>query len=116
MQKKILLLCAFSSIISYSANASETTTPIPNKNSAAGQIMRNDYYRNLTFSDFGKDYSKFKNFLQKKYGLNYSLTTSFTPQYGSPSGKQTGLQTIVYPAITWEMFNNAYGQMTLKEI
>ena len=115
MKKQILLACAFSTVFSFSAKAMETTnTPIPHKNSAAGRIMRSDYYRHLSFSDIGNKYSSFKDYLQKKYGLNYSLTTSFTPQYGAPSGKQAGFQTIIYPAITWEMFNNKYGQMTLN--
>ena len=115
MKKQILLALSFSGILSFSALASETiTTPIPHKNSAAGKIMNSDYRRHLSFSEIGNDYSKFKDYLQKKYGLNYSLTASFTPQYGAPSGKQAGFQTIVYPAITWEMFNNNYGQMTLN--
>ena len=115
MQNKLLLACAFLSIISFSANASDTNvTPIPPKNSAMGRIMRSNHYRYLSFSDLGENYSNFKDYLQKKYGLSYSLTASFTPQYGAPSGKQTGFQTIVYPALTWEMFNNNYGQMTLN--
>ncbi len=115
MKKQLLLACVFSGLIIFSADASQTnTTPVPHKNSAKGRIMRADNNRRLSFSDFGKDYSDFKDYLQKKYGLSYSLTTSFTPQYGAPSGKEAGFQTIVYPAITWEMFNNRYGQMTLN--
>jgi hypothetical protein len=116
MRKQLLLACALSSIFTFSAaNAIETnTTPVPHKNSAMGRIMRSDNNRHLSFSDFGKEYSNFKDYLQKRYGLSYSLTTSFTPQYGSPSGKEAGFQTIVYPAITWEMLNNRYGQMTLN--
>ncbi|MBR1948161.1 MAG: carbohydrate porin [Alphaproteobacteria bacterium] len=115
MQKKLLLAAAISTVLTFSATASETSlTPVPHKKSAAGRIMNANRYHHLSFTDLGNEYTNFKDFLQKKYGLSYSLTASFTPQYGAPSGKSTAFQTIVYPAITWEMFNNKYGQMTLN--
>lgn len=115
MQKKLLLTIALSTIFTFSATANEINyTPVPNKKSAAGKILNANHYHHLNFTDFGNKYTSFKDYIQKKYGLNYSLTASFMPQYGSPSGKSTAFQTIVYPAITWEMFNNNYGQMTLN--
>lgn len=114
MQKKLLLTCSLSLFFSFSALASDNFTPLPNNKSAAGRILNAKHHHHLTFSELGNKYTDFKDFLQKKYGLNYSLTASFMPQYGAPSGKSTAFQTIIYPAITWEMFNNQYGQMTLN--
>ena len=115
MTKKIILACILSPIIAFSASASETaSSPIPHQNSGSGRILKSDYLRHLNFSNLGKEYSNFKDYLQKKYNLSYSLTASFTPQYGAPSGKSTAFQSLIYPSISWEMFNNRYGQMTLN--
>ena len=114
MKKKLLLTCSLVLLLNFPVQASDNLTPIPNSKSAAGRILKAKQHHHRTFSEIGNEYTNFKDFLEKKYGLNYSLTTSFMPQYGSPSGKSTAFQTIVYPAITWEIFNNNYGQMTLN--
>lgn len=115
--KKHLLLTACSAIIAsfaFSAQAADTTNALPHEKSAEGRIHTSDFYRHLSFSNLGNKYSDFKDYLQKKYGFGYSLTASFTGQYGAPSGKSTALQTILYPAITWNLFNNNYGNATLN--
>lgn len=115
MSKKLLLTYALYLFLIYPTLASASNnTPIPNKKSAAGKIMNSNHFHHLNFTDFGNKYTDFKDFLQKKYKLNYSVTGSFMPQYGAPSGKSTAFQTIIYPAVTWEIFNNPYGQMTLN--
>ena len=115
MNKHFFTICTALSLFSSLSYATDNTTnALPHQKSAQGRNMISDYYRKLSFTDFGKEYSDFKDYLQKNYGLNYSLTTSFTGQYGAPSGKQAGLQTILYPAITWQMFNNSYGNATLN--
>ena len=101
MKKKLLLTCSLVLLLNFPVQASDNLTPIPNSKSAAGRILKAKQHHQLTFSEIGNKYINFKDFLEKKYGLNYSLTTSFMPQYGSPSGKSTAFQTIVYPAITW---------------
>ncbi len=118
MKKSHLAYAVFSiSIISFSsisAQANDTSSAMPHQESAEGRIQISEYYRHLSFSKLGQDYSDFKDYLQNKYGLGYSLTASFTGQYGAPGGHNTAIQTILYPAITWEMFNNEYGNATLN--
>ncbi len=113
--KKILFLLTVTTLLSaHLALADDTTNPLPHQESAKGRVQIANHYHHLGFTDFGNEYTSFKDYLQKKYGLGYSLTSSFTAQYGAPSGKQAGLQTILYPAITWNMFNNQYGNATLN--
>ena len=52
--------------------------------------------------------------MQNNYGVGYSVDISFMPQYGSPSGEKTAFQTIVYPSLTWQMFDNEYGNATMN--
>lgn len=82
--------------------------------SAKQRVASNDVQRNRTFTDLGDDYTDFKNRLQKEYGLGYALDVSYLPQYGAPNGNKTAFQTMVYPSITWETFNNEYGTGTLN--
>ena len=115
MKKTLALLTGLSvSLASYSAAATDTSNALPHQESAEGRVQISENYRRLSFSRLGKTYSDFKDYLQKKYGLGYSLTASFTGQYGAPGGHNTALQTILYPAITWDMFNNEYGSATLN--
>jgi len=115
MSKRIIIPATILlSLTSNLASASETTNALPHQQSAAGKINISDTYRHLTFSNFGKKYSDFKDYLQNKYGFGYSLTASFTGQYGAPGGHKTALQTILYPAISWTLFNNHNGTAILN--
>lgn len=76
---------------------------------AAGQIRRNH-----DFTDLGKDYTDFKNYLSKEYGFDYSVDVSYMGQRGAPSGKKSSYQTIIYPSFTWTTFQNEYGTGTLN--
>ena len=116
MKKSVLLLSCLTLLSAFPVQAQQTSTSnaLPHHDTAKGRNRLSHYYRHLTFTDLGKEYSDFKDNLQKNYGLDYSLTASFMGQYGSPSGKQTAFQTILYPAITWNMFNNDYGNATLN--
>lgn len=69
---------------------------------------------NLSFSQLGKDYTEFKNYLSKKFGFNYAVDISYMPQRGTPSGHKTAFQTMIYPSFSWQMFNNEYGNGTLN--
>ena len=116
MKTKLLISSALISAILYSPSsfAENISNALPHQESAKGRVKISETYRRLNFSNLGKDYSDFKDFLQKEYGIGYSLTASFTGQYGSPSGKETAFQTILYPALTWTMFNNNYGNASLN--
>lgn len=115
MKKTLLLLTAVSaSICNFSAHASDVSNAMPHQESAEGRVLLSQNYRHLSFSDLGEKYSDFKDYLQKKYGFGYSLTASFTGQYGAPGGRNTALQTILYPAFTWNMFNNENGNANLN--
>ena len=55
------------------------------------------------------DYSMFKYWLNKNYGLDYGVDVSVMPQRGAPSGKYNAVQAYVYPYLTWTTFKNEYG-------
>ena len=112
LSSSALFLC-FLSNTSF-ATSTDNSNAIPHQLSAEGRVGISENYRHMTFTDLGEKYSSFKDYLQKKYGFGYSLTASFTGQYGAPSGKNTALQTILYPAISWNLFNNHYGNATLN--
>lgn len=59
-------------------------------------------------------YSSFKSNLVNNYDLAYNLNYSVMPQYGSPSGKHTAVQSLFMPSITWTNFQNEYGTGTLN--
>ena len=54
----------------------------------------------------GEDYLSFKNWLNKEYNLDYSLTYSVLGQRTSPSGHNNAVQSYLYPSITWTTFEN----------
>ncbi len=60
------------------------------------------------FAEFeiAKDYQNFKNELNKKTGITYSLDASFLPQRGAPNGKGTAWQSQYYGTIGWNAFNS----------
>ena len=58
------------------------------------------------FSSFGQDYIDAKNFITDKLGLQVGLDISYTAQRLSPSGKQTAIQGMYYPYITWALFQD----------
>lgn len=70
--------------------------------------------RNFTFSDFGRDYGEFKNYLNREYGFDYSFDVSYMPQRGAPNGRKTAYQTLISPSFTWTAFDNEYGTGTLN--
>lgn len=81
---------------------------------ANARTLANSELRNLKFSKLGQDYTDFKNFLAANYGINYSLDISYMGQRAAPNGKKNAMQTYISPSITWNMFDNEYGQMSLN--
>lgn len=117
MQKLALtaLSTALALILSAPQALSASNQPLaPTGRSAKQRVAASQHKRALTFSEIGDDYSALKDYLQKEYGLGYALDISYMPQYGTPSGKGTAFQTMIYPSVTWEMFNNSYGSATLN--
>lgn len=55
------------------------------------------------------DYSMFKYWLNKNYGIDYGIDTTIMPQRGAPSGKYNAVQAYIYPYLTWTAFKNEYG-------
>ena len=90
------------------------TQKVRKNRSATQRIAASEHRRAHSFSDLGQEYSDFKDYLQKEYGIGYALDISYMPQYGAPSGKKTAFQTMIYPSLTWETFNNEYGTGTLN--
>lgn len=109
MKKQVLSVCCAILALNVASSAKAEQ-----RASAEEQVHRSEIYRHFDFTDLGKDYTAFKDYLQNTYGFDYSLTASFTGQYGAPSGHNTALQTILYPAFTWNMFNNDYGNAVLN--
>jgi hypothetical protein len=113
LKKQVTLILAASLILPFTdvpVHAAQNT----NTNSAKQRVASSTEKRHLSFSDVGQEYSAFKDYLQKQYGFGYSMTSSFTMQYGSPSGRQASLQTILYPSFVWTMFNNDKGNLNLN--
>lgn len=116
MKLKFLLLgTALSLTFSVSALAQTTADEAANQpRSAKQRVAASQIRRAHNFTSLGDEYADFKDYLQKEYGLSYALDISFMPQYGAPNGKKNAFQTIVYPSLTWETFNNEYGSGTLN--
>lgn len=62
----------------------------------------------------GSDYSMFKYWLNKNYGLDYGIDVTLMPQRGAPSGKYNAVQGYIYPYLTWTNFKNEYGTGSLN--
>lgn len=62
-------------------------------------------------STFGTDYLHFKQDMQKEWGLSVGLDASFTAERSAPNGKQTAIQSIYYPYLTWNLWQDgAWGR------
>jgi len=59
--------------------------------------------------NLSSDYSMFKYWLNKNYGLDYGIDITLMPQRGAPSGEYNAVQAYVYPYLTWTAFKNEYG-------
>lgn len=55
------------------------------------------------------DYSMFKYWLNKNYGIDYGIDVTLMPQRGAPNGEYNAFQTYIYPYLTWTTFKNEYG-------
>ena len=111
----LLLASSFISLPSllYAAQNPDDSN-VKSAKSAKQRIAANQQRRNFEFSDLGNGYSDFKNMLNNRYGIDYSVDISYMPQWGAPSGKHNANQTIIYPSLTWTMFNNEYGTGSLN--
>ena len=65
-------------------------------------------------ASLGEDYSAFKNYLQKNYGLSYNLDYSVMPQHGAPGGSYNAVQSYLAPSVAWTTFDNNYGTGVLN--
>lgn len=117
MPQKFILL-AFTALlygmIPETSNAQMTPMPQYKAKSAKQRVQTNQTRRNHTFTDFGQEYTDFKNMLNEKFGIDYSVDVSFMPQWGAPNGEHNANQTLIYPSLTWTMFNNEHGTGTLN--
>lgn len=88
-----------------------------NKSKSAEQrVVTSQIRRNFQFSTIGNDYASFKDMLNKKFGIDYSFDISYMGQRGAPDGKNSAMQTIYYPSLTWNIFNNHYGTGTFNAV
>lgn len=85
--KKLILICLFSALI---------------------------YSGNVSARSLGTDYDMFKYWLNKNYGIDYGIDTSFMPQRGAPGGKYNAVQLYIYPYLTWTTHKNEYGTGSLN--
>jgi hypothetical protein len=67
-----------------------------------------------TVISLAKEYQSYKNYLNKQYGLDYSIDMSVLEQRTAPSGKSNAVQAYIYPSFTWQTFDNQYGTGTLN--
>ena len=64
--------------------------------------------------NLAKDYQDYKNYLNRQYGLDYSIDVSVLEQRTAPSGKSNAVQAYIYPSFSWQTFDNKYGTGTLN--
>ena len=95
-------------------NMVDLNKTIGKSKSAEQRVIASQIRRNLQFSTLGNDYASFKELLSKKYGIDFAFDISYMGQRGAPSGKNSSMQTIYYPSLTWNVFNNQYGNGTLN--
>jgi len=69
---------------------------------------------NVQARSLSADYSMFKYWLNKKYGIDYGIDASIMPQRGAPSGKYNAVQLYLYPYLTWTTHKNEYGSGSLN--
>ena len=65
-------------------------------------------------NSLASDYSMFKYWLNKNYGISYGVDASFMPQRGAPSGKYNAFQMYLYPYLSWTTHKNEYGSGSLN--
>lgn len=87
---------------------------IKSAKSSRQRVAANQELRNHNFSNFGQDYTDFKNYLNKKYNFDYAIDVSYMGQRGAPAGEKSAFQTIISPSFTWKTFQNQYGTGTLS--
>lgn len=110
-----LLMCTHNALASSSTpEDDDLQNQFQSSKGANSRVSANQELRNLSFSKLGQDYTDFKNSLNKNYGIDYSLDISYMGQRGAPNGKKNAMQTYISPSITWNMFDNEYGQMSLN--
>jgi len=95
-------------------NQQEIHNSIKKAKSSVQRITSNKIQRNFVFSDIGNEYAALKNRLQEKYGIDFALDVSYMGQRGAPNGKKNSMQTLIYPSVTWNMFDNKYGSASLN--
>ena len=70
---------------------------------------------NHTFTSVGQEYIDAKNFITEKLGLQLGVDISYTAQRLAPGGKQTAVQGVYYPYVTWTLFQDrAWGSGTVN--
>lgn len=65
-------------------------------------------------SSLSEDYQYFKNTVNKRYGLDYSIDLSVLEQRTSPNGKHNAVQGYLYPSFEWTLSDNKYGTGVLN--
>ena len=114
----VITLCTAIALFTDSATAqnisAETIKNAKSSKSSTQRVAAAKIRHNHDIKDFAKEYSDFKNMLSKKYGFDYGIDVSYMPQRGTPSGKKTSYQTLIYPYFNWTTFNNKYGTGTLN--
>lgn len=72
-------------------------------------LMGSFLYGNARAQGLESDYQNFKNMVNKKYGLDYSIDLSILEQRTSPNGKNNAVQGYLYPSFQWTLNDNKYG-------
>lgn len=60
------------------------------------------------------NYQNYKDYLDKRYGFDYSVDASLLWQRTSPNGDNNAVQLYVYPSFAWTLFDNKNGTGTLN--
>lgn len=90
-----------------SSASSEQQTTVSTPKKMAARLKHDAFRHTLAEAEsLPAKYADFKQWLNDKTGLSYSLTASFMPQRGAPNGKGTAWQSQYYGSVNWDMFQS----------
>lgn len=111
----LAVMLAFSFSAAYAQNYTDASSAPKSSAKHEQRLMSRQQVESHPFSEFGQGYLNAKNDLADKLGLQVGVDVSYTVQRVAPNGRQTAIQGIYYPYLTWTLFKDrALGSGTVN--